>query len=823
MIDHAHFVFLGTVTFTLSDEGVQHWKDIVSALYRYVGMLRYYCQSEDGLPKWIYDELKSIYDVAHRYADEQPPEDFVVEFAEECSPCWNIPPERLLDASGLLFEYDPKTIQDLVDLFVPQKARVDFASTTFGQAADYEEDTSSSDYYKTFDTKNVKAETSGECFQRKKLGSPNIEPVFGTPFWCESISQNLLDEWEECAKPQMPPVQLMLALPVPNQFIPTNFELKPLPASDSDHPLVSCSLKLQIPVGKRKEWFPATVVRYNSLKNQILCSYEDEDEKWHKVDIPASKFPEILHGSSDFEGTLDDKRIKYRIVSLAVEGSKTVMKFGDESDFHAESGVGFPAIPPAAPPSRLPKLAYDTAELKMWHLQDRTYKRPIADLRLQLYCAEANKTSLYCACADILVNFVSDSVTEISYMASVCELGSSFSSNETGISMRCHGFDDKLLDLFTIMLERLLRFRSHCHHDGSLPEDYSPDRFNLVLETYRRALHNSGMKAQKLGSDTRIRCLRPGSFSSYQKLRAIENLDIAKFTATVANVLSKIGAVSLYHGNVDLDGAKNAKDLILNLLRKSCPEGINATSGLPRKKYPTQFVLQLPARQLEVISPSKDITEPNTAVEVYIQVGKDNVADRVMIDMLVEILYEPMYTQLRTKDQFGYDVSCASRWTHGIVGILFCVVTPSKTAEETRARIDQFLQDYRQTIENMKDDEFMEIMVGLANDKLNMFNSMPEETNHYWGEITEHRYQWEDHREEVVHLKSITKEMTLKAYDEWLLNKKRKQLTVCVIAGEGPASNARPDVKSEDVSEFNDNAVKEIHTACKNQTYGRVY
>jgi secreted Zn-dependent insulinase-like peptidase len=578
-------------------------------------------------------------------------------------------------------------------------------------------------------------------------------------------------------------------------------------------------------VGKRREWFPATVISYNSLKNQILCAYEDEDEKWHTLDIPNSDFPRTLHGSNDFEGTLDDKHIKYRIVSLAVEGSKPVLKFGDESDFHVDTGAAFPAVPPATPPSRLPRLTYDTAELKMWHMQDRTYKRPIADLRLQLYCAEANKTSLCAACADILVNLVSDSVTEISYMASVCELGSSFASDETGISMRCNGFHDKLLDLFRVMLEKLLRFRNHRTHDGSLPEGFSKDRFDLILESYTRALVNSGMKSQKLGSDTRIRCLRPGSFSSHQKHRALENLTISMFTATAASLLSKIGAVALYHGNVDVDDAKYAKDVILDLLRKSAPEGIDGLGGLPRKKYPAQFVLQLPPTQLEIISPSKDTAETNTAVEVYIQVGKDNIADRVMVDLLVEILYEPMYAQLRTKDQFGYDVSCASRWTHGVIGIVFCVVTPSKTAEETRARIDRFLLEYRETVESMDPKEFTEIMIGLANDKLNMFNSMPEETNHYWGEIRERRYQWEDHRLEVLHLKSITKEMTLKAYDEWLSpnNKKRKQLTVCVIAGEGEASAGRPDVKAEDVSEFNDAAVNAIHTACKNQTYGRIY
>lgn len=817
---------LFTVSFTLSEEGVAHWKEVVTELYQYVGMLRFYCQSKEGLPKWIFDELKSIYEVAHRYADEQPPEDYAVELAEECSPWWNIPPERLLDASGLLFEYDPKTIQTLIDeYFTPRNARIDFASTLFGRSAEYEEDTSKTDYSARFDAAKECLEAGDNFFDPKKAGAPHMEPIFGAPFWCQAVTAKQLDDWEKAAGPQMPSSESILALPQPNQFIPTNFDMKPLPPSDSHHPLLNCSIKLQISVGKRKQWFPATVTQYNQLKNQIFCAFEDEDEKWHTLDVPSSELQLSRLTSPGFEGTLDGKTIKFRIVSLALEGSKAVRKFGDESDFEVDCGKVFPAVPPATPPSRLPKLVYNTNELKLWHLQDRTFKRPIADLRLQLNCVEANKTTLHTACADILVNLVSDAVTEIAYMASVCELGSSFSSNDTGFSVRVHGFDDKLLDLFLVMVDMLLRFRNHNSNEKDLPEGFSVERFELILETYRRSCVNSGMKSSKLGSGIRIQCLRPGNFSARQKFLAVEKLDISTFTSTITSIMSQIGAESLYHGNVDLKDANVAKEKILELLRKSAPSGSNGNAGLTRKKYPSQFVLQLPPKQLDIVCAAKDPTESNTAVELYIQVGKDNLADRVMVDLLMEILYEPIYNQLRTKDQFGYDVSCASRWTHGIIGMVFCVVTPSKTAEETKDRIEKFLLDYRQKVVDMSTDDFLEVMIGLASDKLNMFNSLSEETGHYWSEIREARYSWEDHREEVLHLKTITKEETLKAYDKWLSpeNKKRRQMTIKVVAGEGPAAVGRPEVTSEDIEDYNDKCVEAIHKQCKQQTFGRVY
>jgi secreted Zn-dependent insulinase-like peptidase len=100
---------LFTVSFTLSEEGVANWSLVVAELYQYVGLLRYHCQK--GLPKWIFDELKSIQEVSHKYGDEQSPDDLVETLAEELAPEYNLPPGRLLDGTALLFDYDPEAIK----------------------------------------------------------------------------------------------------------------------------------------------------------------------------------------------------------------------------------------------------------------------------------------------------------------------------------------------------------------------------------------------------------------------------------------------------------------------------------------------------------------------------------------------------------------------------------------------------------------------------------------------------------------------------------------------------------------------------------------
>jgi len=154
------------------------------------------------------------------------------------------------------------------------------------------------------------------------------------------------------------------------------------------------------------------------------------------------------------------------------------------------------------------------------------------------------------------------------------------------------------------------------------------------------------------------------------------------------------------------------------------------------------------------------------------------------------------------------------------------VVSAIKTVKETEDRIERFLLEFRQTLLDMSKEDFMGHLVGLAKEKLNMFNSLSEQTSHIWDEIRDGRYLWEAEIIEVRYLKSITKEQTLKAYDQWIFpeNKKRRQLIVKVVASEGPAASGRPDdVNTDGAEKYNDSCVDSFHAFCKYQTFGKIY
>ena len=93
------------------------------------------------------------------------------------------------------------------------------------------------------------------------------------------------------------------------------------------------------------------------------------------------------------------------------------------------------------------------------------------------------------------------------------------------------------------------------------------------------------------------------------------------------------------------------------------------------------------------------------------------------------------------------------------------------------------------------------------------------------GEIIEHRYDWEVHRDEALARRSLKKKQVVEAFDRWINpeSKACRKLSVHVIGtSDGQASLGRP-MLSDCAKEMIDNGVREFHEWTENKDWGRVY
>jgi len=218
----------------------------------------------------------------------------------------------------------------------------------------------------------------------------------------------------------------------------------------------------------------------------------------------------------DFEGTLEGKRIKFKVLAAPKAGQVSLNCYDDVDDGYADKdNLRFPSIPPAQAKNRLPNLVINTKFLKLWHLQDRKFKRPKAEFRLTFICPYINKGAKYRACAELLAMLCSDACTETCYLASVCELNSSISVSDAGFTIRVHGYNDKILDLTNAIMATFFSFFQSTKH---LPSCIISGRFEKNLESLLRKYCNMGISSSSLCGNVRLRCLRKDHWSAYSKV-----------------------------------------------------------------------------------------------------------------------------------------------------------------------------------------------------------------------------------------------------------------------------------------------------------------
>lgn len=560
---------LFSLDISLSKRGMKHWEEVIKIVYVYIGMLKYHFleghmgesgEKKEGLAPWIYNELKSIAELSYMFADEGDVSDVVEEVAENMAPWCNLPDERILDNELLLGdEGDNDAAKTLLfDHLTPKNMRIDLMSSLFGRDADFNDDSGIDEEEKKeeseeddeviqpMDLDDDNDDEDHLIFDKEKAGPASIEPRFGTKYWVEEIPTDVIQHWTEAAQSQLPSSDLAIGLPPQNTYIPTNLDLKPLPADDAHHPLLNCSVKVCISVGKKKLWVPAAVTKFKTEKavHSLSLSYEDEGEKWHildnhhlyeKLDKDDDQHLEVGH-----EGNFDKGKIKFKVTAVPQEGEGIVFNYGDSGhDYDVEDGLAFPPIPPASPKSRLPCLVYEKNSIKMWHLQDRKFKRPTADLRISFTCDGLNDSALNQACMSLFIKLCADALTETCYLASVCDLGSSLGRTDTGFSIRVHGYDDNLMALTKEVLGVVMSFKGR-DDKSDLPSTIKDGRFEACLEVLLRQYSNAGMDASSFSASLRLLCLRPSMKSSFAKLKALQGITIATFVKVMNDLLKKL-------------------------------------------------------------------------------------------------------------------------------------------------------------------------------------------------------------------------------------------------------------------------------------------
>ena len=105
--------------------------------------------------------------------------------------------------------------------------------------------------------------------------------------------------------------------------------------------------------------------------------------------------------------------------------------------------------------------------------------------------------------------------------------------------------------------------------------------------------------------------------------------------------------------------------------------------------------------------PSRNPAEQASTVSLTLQLGPFSAALVAMSGLLYQLMAEPLFDTLRTREQLGYSVSMDELVYHGVISLVFDVTSSSYPVTHIAKRLQEFLREFREKkLANMSNDEF---------------------------------------------------------------------------------------------------------------------
>lgn len=119
---------------------------------------------------------------------------------------------------------------------------------------------------------------------------------------------------------------------------------------------------------------------------------------------------------------------------------------------------------------------------------------------------------------------------------------------------------------------------------------------------------------------------------------------------------------------------------------------------------------------------------------------------------------EPLFNQLRTQEQLGYDVFCLLRDTYGVFGysISVCTQADKFSVKHVDDRIEEFLKSFYEKLESLSDKDFENHKEGLIKIKQCADIHLREEVIRNWAEIKCGEYMFDRLTRETNEIRQIT-------------------------------------------------------------------
>ncbi|XP_055333075.1 insulin-degrading enzyme-like isoform X2 [Paramacrobiotus metropolitanus] len=431
----------------------------------------------------------------------------------------------------------------------------------------------------------------------------------------------------------------------------------------------------------------------------------------------------------------------------------------------------FDILPPPTAIHRLPLLIRKTDMSRLWYLQDIEHKLPKACAFFELCSPAVYKDPLHANLTHVYVELFKDHINEMVYMAELAGMKYTVEQSKYGLTLLVRGYDDKIDVLLNMLVEKLMHFKP------------DPKRFEVLKEVYGRQLKNFFASEPNRQSMWYFNVLMSElCFTKEELMGAMDALTFDTVVELGPKLFAETYVEGFVYGNVSRKKAELMMDQVETALRSIATKTPDAHNRLR--------LVQLREGSSLVYHRENDVHK-SSCVTNYYQTACEDSRMNMLLELFEQIINEPCFDILRTKEQLGYIVFSSVKNVSGVLGLQI-LVQSDRNPSHCDQRIESFLQEMEKFLENLTENEFQTHIEALAVKRLEKPKTIMQQASKYWNEIYVRQYNFDRDNLEVAILRTLTKTDLLNFVKDYLLQNgsQRKKLSIH-ITSTVPAKNAR--------------------------------
>uniref|UniRef100_A0A3Q0QWJ7 Insulin-degrading enzyme n=1 Tax=Amphilophus citrinellus TaxID=61819 RepID=A0A3Q0QWJ7_AMPCI len=519
----------------------------------------------------------------------------------------------------------------------------------------------------------------------------------------------------------------------------------------------------------------AGLLHYYPLEEVLAAEYLLEDFRPDLIEMVLDKLrPEhvrVIVVSKSFEGQTDKTEEWYGTQYKQEAISEETIKKWANADLNGKFKLpmknefiptNFEIYPLEKDSPSVPTLIKDTAMSKVWFKQDDKFFLPKACLNFEFFSPFAYVDPLHCNMAYLYLELLKDSLNEYAYAAELAGLNYDLQNTVYGMYVSIHN-------------------PSPSQSSHRLPF------ISLRLQDMKEPNTEFACKCQKPLN----RRTADSPFRNAVKYSA--DVTLPRLKAFIPQLLSRLHIEALLHGNITKESALGMMQMVEDTLIEHAHTKPLLPSQLIRYRE-----VQVPDGGWYVYQQRNEVHN-NCGIEIYYQTDMQTTHDNMLLELFCQIIAEPCFNTLRTKEQLGYIVFSGPRRANGVQGLRF-IIQSEKAPHYLESRVEAFLCTMEKAVEEMSEEAFQKHIQALAIRRLDKPKKLSAECAKYWGEIISQQYNFDRDNIEVAYLKTLTKESIMEFYRERLMVDalKRHKVSVhvlsremdsCPVVGEFPAQN----------------------------------